>query len=288
MASKSSKPGWLRYKSSLVVVVLVLLVVGGSVGAYELMGSDRTVQSGDLVKVNYIGKLPNGQVFDTSLYSVATDNATYPKALCFSFRGNSSTYTTLSFTVGKDSMIEGFENGVMGMKAGETKTFVITPDEAYGDANTSKITTMNLTETIPVQKTMSVTEFKAYFGESPTKFTLYTDPNYGWTVWTTMVDSSNVVLQNQPVNGTTYKAFDSSTDPSYGWNITAEYDSTGTNIIIHHHLDASSAMTVKGIDSSTTLYVTGVDESAGTAVIDKNNQILGKDLTFTVTVVSIG
>jgi hypothetical protein len=31
-----------------------------------------------------------------------------------------------------------------------------------------------------------------------------------------------------------------------------------------------------------------VDETAGTAIIDRNNQILGVELTFIVTLISIG
>ena len=289
MGSKSSKPGWLHRKGTLAAIIIVAVIVVSSVGAYALMNDSRTVKAGDLVRVNYIGKLPNGQVFDTSLYSVATDNATYPKTLFFSFRGNASTYSTLNFTVGQGQMIDGFDNGVLGMKVGETKTLVIKPDDAYGYANESKVSTLNLTETVPVYKDMTLDEFEAYYGVSPTRFTLYTEPNYGWSVYTVMVDGSHVRVQNQPVNGTTYRAFASSSDASFGWNITASYDDSGENIVIHHHLDASSAMSVKGIDeTSTKFYVKSVDEAAGTAVIDRNNQIIGQDLTFIVTVVAIG
>ena len=217
------------------------------------------------------------------------DNATYPKSLFFNFRGDESTYGTLNFTVGKGQMIPGFEKGVLGMKVGETKTLVIPVEQAYGQANESKITAMNLTETIPANKQMGVDEFRSYFGVAPSQFTLYTDPNYGWTVYTGLVDSSKVMVQNQPVNGSVYHAFGSPSDPSYGWNVTAEYDASGENIVLRHHLNASSAMSVKGIDEARTkFYVKSVDETAGTAIIDRNNQILGVELTFIVTLISIG
>lgn len=289
MGSKTSKPGRLRRKGTLAAIIVVVIVAASSIGAYAFLTDGRAATSGDLVRVDYIGKLPNGQVFDTSLYSVAVDNATYPKSLFFNFRGNQSTYGTLNFTVGKGQMIPGFEKGVLGMKVGETKTLIIPVEQAYGQANASKITAMNLTETIPANKQMSVDEFRSYFGVAPSPFTLYTDPNYGWTVYTGLVDSSKVMVQNQPVNGSVYRAFDSPSDPSYGWNVTAVYDAGGENIIIHHHLDASSAMTVKGIDEAKTkFYVKSVDEAAGTAMIDRNNQIVGQELTFIVTLVSIG
>lgn len=287
MGSKTSKPGWLHSKGMLAVIIVIVLIAS-SVGAYVILDNNRTVKEGDLIRVNYIGMLPNGQVFDTSLYSVAVDNASYPKSLFFSYRGNASTYNTLNFTVGKDSMIKGFEKGVLGMKVGETKTFVITPEEAYGYANESKVSILNLTETVPVYKDMTVKEFTNYYRDVPVGRGQYTDPNYGWSVQVIFADSSNVRVENRPDNGSTYRAFDSSSDPSFGWSITVEYDGSG-NIIIHHHLDASSAMAVKGIDeTSTKFYVKSVDEAAGTAVIDRNNQILGQNLTFVVTLVSIG
>lgn len=289
MGSKTSKTGRLRRKGTLAAIIAVVIVAALSIGAYAFLTDGRTVASGDMVRVDYIGKLPNGQVFDTSLYAVAVDNATYPKSLFFNFRGDESTYGTLNFTVGKGGMIPGFEKGVLGMKVGETKTLVIPVEQAYGQANESKITAMNLTETIPANKQMSVDEFRSYFGVAPSQFTLYTDPNYGWTVYTGLVDSSKVMVQNQPVNGSVYHAFGSPSDPSYGWNVTAEYDASGENIVLRHHLNASSAMSVKGIDEARTkFYVKSVDETAGTAIIDRNNQILGVELTFIVTLISIG
>lgn len=290
MGSKTSKPGWLRRRGTLAAIIIVAIIVASSVGAYVLVNDSKTVKAGDLVRVNYIGKLPNGQVFDTSLYSVATDNVTYPKSLFFSFRGNATTYNTLNFTVGQGQMIKGFDNGMLGMKVGETRTLVIPPEQAYGNANESKISTLNLTETVPVQKSMSVEAFVDYFGSVPLRGYPYTDPNYGWEVNVLSSDSSNVIIQNKiPAGGATYRAFDSPSDSNYGWNITVEYDESFENIIIHHQLNASSAMSVKGIDeTSTRFYVKSVDEAAGTAVIDRNNQIIGQDLTFIVTLVSIG
>ncbi len=66
-------------------------------------------QSGDVVKVHYTGKLDDGTVFDSS-------TAREP----------------LEFKLGDDQLIPGFENAVVGMNAGESKTVKIVADEAYG------------------------------------------------------------------------------------------------------------------------------------------------------------
>lgn len=66
-------------------------------------------QVGDAVSVHYTGTLDDGTVFDTSLER-----------------------DPLQFTLGDGRMIAGFDKAVVGMKIGESKTFRITADEAYG------------------------------------------------------------------------------------------------------------------------------------------------------------
>ncbi|MCW3135256.1 MAG: peptidylprolyl isomerase [Methanophagales archaeon] len=64
---------------------------------------------GDTVKVHYTGKLEDGTVFDTS-----TDR------------------DPLQFTIGERKIIPGFEQAVVGMNPGESKTIKVPMDEAYG------------------------------------------------------------------------------------------------------------------------------------------------------------
>ena len=66
-------------------------------------------QNGNKVKVHYTGKLEDGTVFDSS------EGA-----------------DPLEFTLGQGQMITGFEEGVIGMEPGESRTLNIPADEAYG------------------------------------------------------------------------------------------------------------------------------------------------------------
>lgn len=66
-------------------------------------------KSGDTVKVHYTGKLDDGTVFDSS-----------------------SNREPLEFTLGSGSIISGFEQAVLGMSLGESKTEIIPTDDAYG------------------------------------------------------------------------------------------------------------------------------------------------------------
>lgn len=70
------------------------------------------VENGDVVKVHYTGRLENGHIFDSS-------------------EGREP----LEFTIGGGMVIEGFENGLLGMKQGESKTVSIPPELGYGFRN---------------------------------------------------------------------------------------------------------------------------------------------------------
>ena len=72
----------------------------------------QQVKSGDKVKVNYTGKLRNGETFDSS-------------------EGREP----LEFTVGGGQVIKGFDQGVMGMQVGDKRTVEIEVVDAYGEKN---------------------------------------------------------------------------------------------------------------------------------------------------------
>ena len=85
----------------------------------------ETVKSGDTITVDYIGRLNDSEVFDTSVESVAQASGKY--------NPNRDYEAGLEFTVGAGQMIAGFDAGVVGMKLGETKTLKIPADQAYGE-----------------------------------------------------------------------------------------------------------------------------------------------------------
>jgi peptidylprolyl isomerase len=66
-------------------------------------------KQGDTVKVHYTGRLDDGTVFDSS-----------------------SDRDPLEFTIGTGAIIPGFEQAVIGMAPGESKTETIPTDQAYG------------------------------------------------------------------------------------------------------------------------------------------------------------
>jgi peptidylprolyl isomerase len=82
-------------------------------------GSD-TVRFGQTVRVNYVGRLTNGFVFDRS---------TNP----------------LSFTIGSNQVVRGFDLGPIGMRVGGRRRLTIPSEMAYGAAGSSPSIPANAT-----------------------------------------------------------------------------------------------------------------------------------------------
>ncbi len=111
----------LRVKRKLpYLLAAVIVVIAATVGitAFMLMGkspgsaSTTTVANGDNVSVYYTLSFTNGTVIQSNVGR-----------------------TPFSFVVGSGSVITGFNDAVIGMETGQTKTVTIPPSEAYGYVN---------------------------------------------------------------------------------------------------------------------------------------------------------
>lgn len=78
---------------------------------------DREVLSGDKISVHYIGTLVNGVKFDSSLD-----------------RGE-----PFIFTIGINQVIQGWDQGLLGMKVGEERKLTIPSDLAYGERGSGSV-----------------------------------------------------------------------------------------------------------------------------------------------------
>jgi FKBP-type peptidyl-prolyl cis-trans isomerase 2 len=70
------------------------------------------IKEGSKVKVHYTGKFEDNNVFDSSTGK-----------------------DPIEFVVGEGNLILGFEQGVMGLSAGDKKTVELEPEQAYGPYN---------------------------------------------------------------------------------------------------------------------------------------------------------
>lgn len=90
-------------------VVLPGIILLLSLILFTGCGSAAIAKTDDTVKVHYTGTLDDGTVFDTSVDG-----------------------EPMEFTLGQGLVIPGFEQAIIGMKVGESKTVDIPADEAYG------------------------------------------------------------------------------------------------------------------------------------------------------------
>jgi len=83
-----------------------------------------TVKKGDYLLIDYVAKLEDGTVFDTTSKEKAIEAGIYDKE-----KG----YRPLFFRVDTGQVIKGIDKGVLGMKEGEEKILKIPPEDAYGE-----------------------------------------------------------------------------------------------------------------------------------------------------------
>ena len=77
-------------------------------------GTGEVAKTGDVVSMNYTGRLENGTVFDSNVD---------PKF---------NHVQPFEFTLGAGQVIAGWDKGIVGMKVGEKKTLTIPPADGYG------------------------------------------------------------------------------------------------------------------------------------------------------------
>lgn len=287
----------------LIVLIAVLMVSASSVVVLLYTGSQNNpgpkvdvVNKGDSIKVDYIGRLADGRVFDTSSWDVANNDALYPKSVSFSIRAQSA-YTPLQFVVGSGQLIKGFDNGVIGMAKGDSKVITVLPEDGYGFMNASRLFVMPLWDVAPVKERMNFSEFSYTYGVSPEVGLMVEDPVYGWDIIVIEASSKADLVQvwNTPIVGHQYAAYgEPDQSPSTGWYVevvSMDTSADGGNgmIIIKNLLANDDAGKVSGYDLSraSTFYVDEVDELEGTFRMNYNGELLGKTLFFTVTLVAI-
>lgn len=85
-------------------------------------GNGPAAKSGDLITVNYTGKLEDGTVFDSSVGK-----------------------QPFQFTLGAGQVIPGWDQGLLGLKVGGKRTLTIPPSLAYGEQGAGGVIPPNAT-----------------------------------------------------------------------------------------------------------------------------------------------
>lgn len=81
------------------------------------LGTGPAAARGDTVVVHYVGSFPDGKIFDSSL----------------------DRNVPFEFILGTGSVIRGWDEGIVGMRAGGRRILIIAPDYAYGQSGAGPI-----------------------------------------------------------------------------------------------------------------------------------------------------
>ncbi len=285
-------------KKILIILLSAIILFSGCTG-------EKTVKKGDTISVNYTGSLEDGTVFDTSIESVAKEYDIIKPV-----------YIPLKFKVGDPGMIEGLNEGVVGMKVGDKKTIIIPPQKGYGQVKSELINVYNIIEnvsakniTLPRIFDISLEQFEGTYGTGHNKSdtVLYRGTNINLTILNIssrvslsydLKEGFQIYTQNSPWNLTVVNVNET--------NITIK-PTVKKNDIIQFPLDQFQKMpwnsTVIGItNENITLRHNAIPETKiqtmygdmmtvrfndTSFTIDQNHELAGKTLIFNVTLVSI-
>lgn len=277
-----------------ILLLIAVILFSGCVG-------EKTVKMGNNISVDYIGSLENGKVFDTSIEKLANEN---------NLTSHGGGYKPLKFTVGKGRVIKGFDEGVIGMKVGETKTLTIPPEKGYGLTKTELIHVFPIVQAIPETTEMSkemeipVSQFERVVGPGHKAGETVGIPDTNINLTILNITTSKVSLSYK------LKVGDTIWSKGAPWNETViKIDSK--NITLRANVSRNDIVQLRGAPWNST--VVGLDNvnitlrhnpipetivpsmfgqtkvsfNETSIIMDQNPELAGKTLVFKVTLVSI-
>jgi FKBP-type peptidyl-prolyl cis-trans isomerase 2 len=241
---------------------------------------------GDKVEVDYVGYLTEYKVFDTSVLDIGREN-TVQKTPDFRTRPTYEplkVYVNLEDTDFSDEyiqVVEGFWEGIVGMREGQSRSVTLPPAKAYGDFTNA---TLNITEEVAMIETMTLSEFDLnYPGEEPLKGMILAHHFWGWNISINHINESEdiVEIQNEPdINETV--------DP-YLWESKVIYKNQSDNggegrILVRHYAQAGTEAIYLGYDAE----VLSFGDGKILIEYNKSSHNLGnKILIFDITLIKI-
>ncbi|MCS7109213.1 MAG: peptidylprolyl isomerase [Candidatus Micrarchaeota archaeon] len=93
------------------------------------------IKKGDFIKLSYVGMLEDGSVFDTTDEKLAKEKGIYNERVV---------YSPILIVVGRQQVIRGLDEALIGMEKGEEKEVLIPPEKAFGSVNNDLINVVPL------------------------------------------------------------------------------------------------------------------------------------------------
>jgi FKBP-type peptidyl-prolyl cis-trans isomerase 2 len=251
----------------IILCLVVLIAIFGIVYVAYSLFSQPSAEVGDTVKVDYIGKLENGTVFDTSLEEVALKSGL-----------NRTEYSSLEFVVGDGSLISGFEDAIIGMKKGETKTVNLDPSSAYGNIKNELILNVPKVQKIDRYIILNASEFTTLFNSDAVVGKEFNASALSWSVKVITSNITEVKVEN------IMKVGDAIQMPSSSWSsIVTKIDET--TIYLKQSPNVGDSFVIPNGYSIFTGVVTNVNDVNFT--INMNHPLAGKNLIFEITLIEL-
>ena len=285
-----------KSRDPIMSVCLALFLVGavlafGCFVANEFFASsDKTASVGDNVTVEYVGTYYGeygseyAVVFDTNKSSIGNDKD-IQKANDYTEK---SSYSGLTFRIGNKTMLEEFENAVIGHKVGDTFTVYIPANQGYvGPDTVGKMQTNgNVVKNV-------ITMPKATFTSLYSDVTLREnqvvtfDSKYGFPAQAMYSDSTNtVIVTYTPEVGKTYEVYKEG-DTVVNVKVTEVTDHITFDLLIDNPVvvDTSGNIQMIKLELEQTIYITSV---SGTEITYKTgSEKMNQPLYFEITLKKI-
>jgi FKBP-type peptidyl-prolyl cis-trans isomerase 2 len=280
-APKADSPSCCSSSMNYAIVALLVLVAGFAVYSMIYQApdiSDETTttlqhliggeaQYGSVVAIDYTGRFDDGEVFDTSIREIAQREGVYNPL---------RDYEPLMFQIGYGGLIPAFESQIIGMGVGETREFMLSSEQAYGERSQEYIEKIEKKQVSPSIQTVTLARFIADIGEQPYEGMEFQIPEsdeigLNWPLRVLEVTEDSVVFK--------YIALEpQAIDTVFG---EARVYGDGDDIVIE--ITAEIGQEILTLSGPAT--VIGVDDTYVT--VDFNHPLAGKDLYFEVTLVEI-
>jgi FKBP-type peptidyl-prolyl cis-trans isomerase 2 len=295
--------------------IALALIVAGLIVSFSVIGyllyldwsvpkaaSSASIKIGDQVTLDYTGKLPDGRIFDTSLWYVAQDDALYPKSLTFTYRSN-ETYKPFSMVAGKygaGGTIEGFAMGVVGLSVGDHRTIEIPPEKGY-PVNPNQLVTIDVVQEVPATEVFTLGDFEAYYSTPPVALDQLQHFFWKWDVIVASVSDGFATVVSQPTIGSNVYPFGNpEINADTGWPVKViSYDASALDgagmIKLQHMIGPNDVYLRKGTDADgQTFILWDYNTANGTFQIHRsdsntgyNAEVSGRTLYFEITIISV-
>jgi len=253
------------------MLLIFAFLLSGCITPDQGNGTKNTTaaQYGDTVTVDYTLTV-DGNVLDTSQIDVAKSAGIYSA-------NRSYQPVTFQMLLG-NSTINGFVNGVLGMKAGESKNFTVAPADGYGLADQDLITNMSRYYNMSVYEEVPLSFVQAMVA---TNATLQND-----TVFSTEVGYVAVVNYTNETATLKYLFYSGHQFAVNGLPQTVINVTNDTMLIRFDMQENKSYVVTDPYTKKKSLgRITFADNE--TIVLDENDLLAGKELNFEVTMLSV-